>query len=132
MYTKWIDLVEINKPLKKNLQEVQDQKESLEKRNYKLMAQVKNVTKRLKGAESRIACMNTGKVKLDEILEASRPTGLKTGYVGGKKITDDVKNLGNLESVFRRENMSNIEKRQHVKCSTNTRQRDLLLCVVIV
>lgn len=79
MYTKWIDLVKINKALKKNLEEVQDQKESLEIRNYELIAQVKDMTERLNSVESRIARMNTGKRKLDEILEGSRPARLKTG-----------------------------------------------------
>lgn len=36
MYTKWVDLVEINKDLKKSLQEVQDQKDSLEKKTMLL------------------------------------------------------------------------------------------------
>lgn len=61
MYTKWTDLVEINKELKKSLQVIQDQKEAFKKRNYELLAQVKDVTERLRNAEGRIALINTGK-----------------------------------------------------------------------
>lgn len=78
MYTKWVNFFEINKTLKKNLLDAQKQNKSLEQRNYELVAQVKDVTKRLNLAESRITCMNTGKAKLDEMLQAGRPTWLKT------------------------------------------------------
>lgn len=85
MYTNWIDLVEINKDVKKSQQQVQDQNVSLEKRNHELLAQIKAVTGRLNGAESRMTRMSTGKAKLDEILEAGRRAELKTdlGYAGG-------------------------------------------------
>lgn len=48
MYNKWIELAEINKMLSKDLQYVQKQKESLEQRNYELMAQVKRCNQKTK------------------------------------------------------------------------------------
>lgn len=66
------------------------------------MAQVKDVIDRLNHAESRITRMNTRKVKLDEMLQIGRPTGVKTGlgYVGEKNIEHVMSKRGNLEGVF--------------------------------
>lgn len=58
MYTKWVELSQINKSLKKDLQDVQTQNESLEYRNYELMALIKDVTDRLNHDKSRITRMN--------------------------------------------------------------------------
>lgn len=44
MYAKWIDLVAIT--LKKDLQDIQKQNEAPKPRNYALIAQVKDVTRR--------------------------------------------------------------------------------------
>lgn len=69
MYPKWVEIVEVNKMLRKDLQSVQQQKESLEERNYKLMAQLKYVTQKLNCAKSSITRMNRGKATLDEMLK---------------------------------------------------------------
>lgn len=47
-------LAEVDKVLRKDLQSVHKQKESVEQRNYELMGQVKDVTKKLNCAESSI------------------------------------------------------------------------------
>ncbi|KAI5653427.1 hypothetical protein M9H77_30614 [Catharanthus roseus] len=51
--------------------------------NYELMAQVKDVTGRMNYVESSITRMNARKSKLDEMLQVSRPAGVKIelGYV---------------------------------------------------
>ncbi|KAI5653050.1 hypothetical protein M9H77_30237 [Catharanthus roseus] len=48
------------------------------------MAQVKDPTKRVNVAEGKIARLNTGKAKLDEIISVGRRTGMKLGlgYTG--------------------------------------------------
>lgn len=71
--------------------------------------------------------MNTGKEKFDEMLQARRPVGLKTGlgYFNEKHIPrntmkNTVKRLninivgatGSINGTFRRENLTNIVKRR--------------------
>ncbi|KAI5658501.1 hypothetical protein M9H77_27294 [Catharanthus roseus] len=43
------------------------------------MAQVKDATERVNVAEGKIARLNTGKAKLDEIISVGRPAGMKSG-----------------------------------------------------
>lgn len=52
--------------------------------------------------------MNTRKAKLDAMLQARRPIGLKTslGYVGEKHNMNGVNKNRNLEGVFRRESVT--------------------------
>lgn len=59
--------------------------------------------------------MNTSKAKLDEIVEAGKPVGLKTslGYIGGnhkKQNIDDINKFGSLDDVFKRTNMTSADK----------------------
>lgn len=58
---------------------------------------LKDVTERLNLAESRITCMNTEKAKLDERLQARRPSGLKSslGYVCKKDKPSHVNKASN-------------------------------------
>lgn len=107
------------------------------------MALLKDVTKRLQHAESRITWMNTRKVKLDEILEEGRPAGLKTslGYLIenhtlGHTITStiEIPNVNkaqttcSVEGTFQKANLTNVEKKYY---KTSTKQEDHLLCVGI-
>lgn len=107
MYTKLIELVEVNKVLITDLQNVQKQKESLEQRNYELMTQVKDVTERLNCVESNITQMNTGKADLDETLQVGQSTCVKTalGYLG-ESTNNVVSKSSNLKAMFRRTNMT--------------------------
>lgn len=51
------------------------------------------------------------------MLEASRSAGIKTdiGYVGDKQNIYTSKKAGNLEGVFRRANMSSVEKKVYIE-----------------
>lgn len=106
--------------MKKDLKHAQKSKESLEQWNYELITQVKDVNERLNFDESRITCMNTGKAKLDKMLQTGRPVGLQTGlqYVGEKQNTRNIKKnahekhnnnvvgmVKNLKGVFRRQTL---------------------------
>ncbi|KAI5654638.1 hypothetical protein M9H77_31825 [Catharanthus roseus] len=84
IYTKWVELVKLYQDLKDSLKKIQEQKDALEERNYELMAQVKDATKRVNAAEGKIARLNTRKTKLDEIIFVGRPAGMKSGlgYTG--------------------------------------------------
>lgn len=60
--------------------------------------------------------MKTGKAKLDDMLQINCPTGVKTGIecVGEKNTKHVDRNTNNLEGVFRRENMTNAEKKRMI------------------
>ncbi|KAI5680796.1 hypothetical protein M9H77_02023 [Catharanthus roseus] len=79
LYTKWIGLVKLHHDLKNSLKKNQEQKDALEERNYKLIAQAKDATERVYMAEDKIARLNTVKAKLDEIISVGRPDKMKSG-----------------------------------------------------
>ncbi|KAI5678349.1 hypothetical protein M9H77_09299 [Catharanthus roseus] len=84
LYTKLVRLVKLHLDLKDNLKKIQEQKNALEEINYELIAQVKDATERANVAKGKIARLNTGKAKLDEIISMERSTGMKSGlgYTG--------------------------------------------------
>lgn len=85
--------------------------------------------------------MNKGKAKLDEVLQAGRPVGLKIGPLGfmvrrtiiktsnvnEKCNTNNTGMFGNLEGAFRTKNLTDDKKR---KMTTVISPRDFPLCVV--
>lgn len=74
---------------------------------------MKDVTERLNHVESNITRMNTGKTKLDEMLQSGRLANVKTSleYVSKKNTNNVVSKSSNLEGLFRRINMAVLKRR---------------------
>ncbi|KAI5653589.1 hypothetical protein M9H77_30776 [Catharanthus roseus] len=85
LYTKWVRLVELHQDLKDNLKRILEQKDVLERRNYELMAQVKDAIDRANVVEGFYSLSSSSPVQHHNLYAAFNIGNMCRSFIYGRE-----------------------------------------------